>query len=280
MARFQQPPKDPRGAHTRLYHSIQSSPAWRALSYFDQALYFAMRFALNGHNNGNIEATITTLRHHGITSSASLSKGLRALRTVGLIDMTRQGMVAQGNRATCSLYRFTDEPTLDQPKIGVKRAAATNDWQRFGKIGEAQAALKAAHAAAKNPDHKNTSKVQKMKRSNSEIEVVRPFLDSLSELVGPSPTSKTELGKAHSDRPQARMEPVSATCVTVSADLAVPTSNSEHPYTIATHCAPSRRCVRSRQGSMLARRVACGGPAVRRHLHLRVPADPAVSAAG
>ncbi len=39
MAKFQ----DPRGGHVRIYWSILDSPAWRALSFSQQALYIACR---------------------------------------------------------------------------------------------------------------------------------------------------------------------------------------------------------------------------------------------
>ncbi|HEX7381080.1 MAG TPA: hypothetical protein VF265_02890, partial [Nevskiaceae bacterium] len=47
-------------------------------------------------NNGNIEATLGALKHAGITSSATLAKGLRALSVAGFIAKTRQGGVAWG----------------------------------------------------------------------------------------------------------------------------------------------------------------------------------------
>lgn len=76
---MKRPPRDPRGGHTRLYHEIQDSSAWRVLSWAEQGLWLAMRRKLGATNNGNIEATLGGsggLRHSGITSSASLAKGL------------------------------------------------------------------------------------------------------------------------------------------------------------------------------------------------------------
>lgn len=147
------PPPDPRGGHSRVYWSIQDSPAWRALTWSEQALYLALRRKLKAANNGNIEATISTLRHAGFKSPSTIAKGLRALQTVGLIDKTRQGGIAHGTKKCC-LYRFTDEAVYDQPKINVKAMSATNDWQSITAIAEAKALISAAHARAKRSGKK------------------------------------------------------------------------------------------------------------------------------
>lgn len=150
-------PEDPRGGHIRLYWALVDSPAWRALSWVDQGLYIAMRRKLRATNNGNIEATLATLRHADITSPATLSKSLRALQTMGLIAKTRQGGIAHGVKH-CSLYRFTDEPVFDMPKLGIKAERITNEWQEFKTLAEANAALKAAHDATISTKPKTQSK--------------------------------------------------------------------------------------------------------------------------
>lgn len=141
-----------RGGHVRLYWDMLDSMAWRALSWVEQGLYIAMRRKLKGTNNGNIEATLATLKHAGITSPATLSKGLKSLQAVGFIAKTRQGGIAYGSKV-CSLYRFTDEQTFEHPKLGVEACKATNDWQRFKTLSEARSAIKAAQtrpAGARN----------------------------------------------------------------------------------------------------------------------------------
>jgi hypothetical protein len=154
-------PEDPRGGHIRLYWALVDSVVWRALSWVEQGLYIAMRRKLRATNNGNIEATLATLRHADITSPATLAKGLRALQALGLIAKTRQGGIAYGS-THCSLYRFTDEQVFEQPKQGIKAQKATNDWQSFKTLADARAALKAAHDAV--PPRKgrcrNTEQVQ------------------------------------------------------------------------------------------------------------------------
>jgi len=154
-------PEDPRGGHIRLYWVMVDSMAWRALSWVDQGLYLAMRRKLRGTNNGNIEATLATLRHADITSPATLAKSLRALQALGFIAKTRQGGIAYGVNY-CSLYRFTDEQVFEHPKQGVKAHKATNDWQSFKTLADARAALKAAHDAVppRKGKCKNTEQVQ------------------------------------------------------------------------------------------------------------------------
>jgi hypothetical protein len=142
--------KDPRGGHIRVYWDLLDSMAWRALAWTDQGLFVAMRRQLRGSNNGDISATLTTMRHAGFTSPATLSKSLRALQTMGFIVKTRQGGIASGAKS-CSLYRFTDEPTFDIPKHELKACKATNEWKQFKTLAQATAALDVAHLAAKRP---------------------------------------------------------------------------------------------------------------------------------
>lgn len=182
-------PSDPRGGHVRLYWSVIDSMAWRALSYSSQSVYITMRRRLQSTNNGNISAALTDMRHYGITSSATLSKALRELQTVGLIAMTRQGGIAYG-RQFCSLYRFTDEVVYEQSKVSVKAVQATDEWKRFEKLSEAQAAIRKAHADAKRAPGKNTSGLQKMKRTDTEIEALSRYNDSDCEEVAVSLVQK------------------------------------------------------------------------------------------
>jgi hypothetical protein len=185
MAKLKAPP-DPRGGHVRLHWEILDSRAWLALDWLDQGLYVALRRKLRASNNGNIEATLKTMRHAGFKSSASLAKGLRALQAVGLIEKTRQGGIANGGKE-CSLYRFTDEDTWEHAKQGIKAMKATNDWRQFATIAQAEAAVRAAHGAAKRPVPSVKSKVQHLKRADSASERIGQFSDSTIEHseVGP-----------------------------------------------------------------------------------------------
>ena len=180
-------PSDPRGGHVRLYWSLIDSIAWRAVAYTSQCVYIVMRRRLQSTNNGNISAALGDMKHYGISTSATLAKALRELQTVGLIAVTRQGGIAYG-RQVCSLYRFTDEAVYEHPKVGVKAQQATNDWQRFTKLAEAEAEIKQAHANVKRPQNK--SGVQILKRTDSDSEALGRFNDSDSEAVAVSLVQK------------------------------------------------------------------------------------------
>ena len=182
-------PSDPRGGHVRLYWSLIDSIAWRAIGYTSQSVYIVMRRRLQSTNNGNISAALGDMKHYGISTSATLAKALRELQTVGLIAVTRQGGIAYG-RQVCSLYRFTDEAVYEHPKVGVKAQQATNDWQRFTKLAEAEAEIKQAHANVKRPQNK--SGVQILKRTDSDSEALGRFNDSDSEAVAVSLVQKVK----------------------------------------------------------------------------------------
>jgi len=160
-------PKDPRGGHSRVYWEIQDSMAWLALGFSSVALYMALRRKLQSTNNGNIEATESALRHAGFKSPTTLSKGLRELQAVGLIDKTRQGGVALGRRV-CSLYRFTDEAVFEHPRLGISKCPATNEWKKFITLAQAKKAISDAHESVKRPPTENESGLQNLHRTNTE----------------------------------------------------------------------------------------------------------------
>lgn len=175
MSRTTKKPGDPRGSHSRLYHDIQDSPAWQCLTHAERTLWLCMRRKLMGSNNGNIDATLNTVRHYGIKSSSTLAKGLRSLEALGLISKTRLGGIAFGQRV-CSLYRFTDVETFDMPQIGVKAGRATNEWHRITRKSQGLALLKTAHehtrGHAQPPHQQIESSLQKSKQSASNFEAM------------------------------------------------------------------------------------------------------------
>jgi hypothetical protein len=151
---------DPKGGHVRLYWDLLDSHAWHALSAVEVHLYMSMRRQLKGSNNGDISATLSTLRHFGIRSSATLAKGLRALQAVGLIAKTRDvGGLTHGG-ALCCLYRFTDLPVSPKPSKGVASYTATHDYRRWPTKAAADAAIERAHREALRPEHPNAGQAQ------------------------------------------------------------------------------------------------------------------------
>ncbi|MDY7576185.1 hypothetical protein [Actimicrobium sp. CCI2.3] len=152
--------KDPRGGHVRLYWHVIDSNAWKALGYVEMSVWIAMRRQLTGSNNGNIDATLSTLRHHGFKSPTTIAKSVRALLAAGLIAWTRKtgGLTHQGKE--CCLYRFTDEASYSFPNKGVSASKATHDYQRFRTVAHATAEIDQAHTDAKRPDHPNSQKAK------------------------------------------------------------------------------------------------------------------------
>lgn len=173
------PPKDPRGGHARLYWTILDSPAWRTLTHADVRVYLALRRKLGRTNNGDINATLAEMKHAGISSSSTLSTALHRLEALGFIEKTRQGGIAHGGKL-CSLYRFTDEPTYEIAKAGVRAGAATNEWERFKNMAEARAAVRLF-------SRKHRSKVRPSKRTGAAIESESAVCASTIERVPDSP---------------------------------------------------------------------------------------------
>jgi hypothetical protein len=155
--------KDPRGQHTRLYNSLLESVAWRALSLADRGLYVELRRHLTSFNNGNIDATMSKLRPAGVKSPTTLAKSLRALQAAGLIARTRDGGIARGEKL-CTLFRFTDEPCFNVPKLGIQACHPTNEWKRFTSLAQAQEAIKEAEKPVVSPVRraygKNATRIQ------------------------------------------------------------------------------------------------------------------------
>ncbi|WP_300661817.1 hypothetical protein [Hydrogenophaga sp.] len=182
--------------------------AWRALSFSSIALYMALRRKLQQTNNGNIEATISTLRHAGFKAPSTLAKGLRELQAVGLIDKTRQGGVAWGRRM-CSLYRFTDEVVFEHPKLNISRMPATNDWRRFTTLAEAENAIADAHAAVVRGDE-NKSGVQKLYRANTDSVLNARF--SNTDSVQAEHSLEQKLFQSKKSKPPANPRRSSVSC--------------------------------------------------------------------
>jgi len=143
-------------------HVAPEYPAWRALTHADVRVYLALRRKLGRTNNGDINATLAEMKHAGISSSSTLSAALHRLEALGFIEKTRQGGIASGGKL-CSLYRFTDEPTFEIAKAGVRAGPATNEWVRFKNMAEARASVRGFA-------RKNKTKVRPSNRSDPTIE--------------------------------------------------------------------------------------------------------------
>ncbi|UXC37104.1 hypothetical protein [Cupriavidus gilardii] len=165
-------PKDPNGPHARVYHSLLNSPAWRVLGPSAAKLFIDLRATLTSTNNGNLNATLSELKHRGWTSPTTLAKALYELRAMGFIAVTREGGLKMGTRV-CTLYRFTDLEVYEQPKIGVQACKATHDYLRFQSVREAERELvdgleRLRVEGKKKQQTRKKVPVQKLYRSNTE----------------------------------------------------------------------------------------------------------------
>lgn len=175
--------KDPNGKHLRVYHSLMNAPAFLALSATTQMIYLRMKMQLGATNNGDISATLTTLKHHGVKSSSTLAKALRELQTLGFIEKTYQGGInGHTQKRNCSLYRFTDTDSHDIPKKGITGKRATHDYKQIDSIRAAQAILKQISMEAKTEQakkrRKNKSPVRNSNLTASEFEPKADILGS------------------------------------------------------------------------------------------------------
>lgn len=81
-------------------------------------------------NNGNIAITRARFKAQGFSNIDTFSRALKELQDHGLIRRTRQGEMSQGTPKP-SLYRFTWQPVLAQPEIGVEACDETNEWAEY-----------------------------------------------------------------------------------------------------------------------------------------------------
>jgi len=118
-----------------------NSPAFVALDACSVKLFLDLRVKLNGSNNGNINATLSELKHHGWRSSATLTKSIKQLESAGFIAKTRTSIGVCNGSKVCNLYRFTDLDCFEVPKLQITACKATNDFTRFTSLNSAVEAV-------------------------------------------------------------------------------------------------------------------------------------------
>lgn len=184
-----------RGRYARLFHDVVNTPAWIALGSNAKTLYIDLLIQFNGSNNGNLSATIATMKHRGWRSSSTLAVALAELLALGFIVKTRGGGVRQGSRACC-LYALSDLPIRANEKVGTEAAQPSYGFRLYGSVADAKRALEAVRQKKTTLRNSNCD--------SSEIEQVRPFNSSESEHVNGSTTSKSEHVKKRRHRPESR----------------------------------------------------------------------------
>lgn len=172
-------------AHIRVNLTLLNSPAYIALDWSARALFTDMRSKVRGSNNGNINATLSELRHRGWRSPATLAKALRQLEAVGLIAKTRKTIGVKAGSKVCNLYRFTDLDCFEVPKLEIAAVKATHDYKMFTTLNEAQHAI----ASASPPKKKTT--LQKMYRDATNSVLIGEFNASNSVVTPPPSTTES-----------------------------------------------------------------------------------------
>jgi hypothetical protein len=132
------------------------SPAWRVLSLTAHRILSRIEIELGNHggrDNGKLPVTYADLRNFGIRNSDDIARGIRELRALGIIELTRPGRAGNGEFRAPNLFRLTYLPAYGK--------APTNEWRQFETVETAeQAAQKSRKPVTENvsgPDTENVS---------------------------------------------------------------------------------------------------------------------------
>lgn len=140
------PQRDPRGHSLRIYDDVMDSAAYASLSPHDVLAYLALLRELRQYNNGDLSLTLSRSKRYGISHPKTLARSLRALRAVGLIDITRNGGSIKGGQRQATLYRVTDRECYDIPKKFLAAMPATNEWKKVQSVEQGKALIDAHEA--------------------------------------------------------------------------------------------------------------------------------------
>ena len=110
---------------------IAKSLAYRSLSASALRLLTLALTQYTGRNNGDIALTRSALQQYGYTSADTLNRALKQLRHAGLLELTRQGGLANGGKIP-NLYAVTWLPIPENLKLEIRTPAkASNAWAEF-----------------------------------------------------------------------------------------------------------------------------------------------------
>ena len=110
---------------------VAKSLAYRSLSASALRLLTLALTQYNGRNNGDIALTRAALEQDGYTSADTLNRALKQLRHAGLLELTRQGGLANGGKIP-NLYAVTWLPIPENLKLEIRTPAKASDaWATF-----------------------------------------------------------------------------------------------------------------------------------------------------
>ncbi|HRF09051.1 MAG TPA: hypothetical protein PL193_10470 [Xanthobacteraceae bacterium] len=106
---------DPLYKFVRLPKALVSSPMWRGLSPVARAVYIEIAYWYNGTNNGMLGGSVQFIGKNIGRSKSSAARGIRELRKVGLIELTREAKfpdVGLASLYSLAMYKcdVTDRP--------------------------------------------------------------------------------------------------------------------------------------------------------------------------
>jgi hypothetical protein len=111
--------------------AVLTHAAFTTLPVGFQRVLWLLAAEFNGYNNGNLALTRKQALEYGLNNERHRSHGLRELERRGLIEKTRQGLLATGARVP-TLWALAWHPThyLEGRLLEVPRRA-TRGWEQW-----------------------------------------------------------------------------------------------------------------------------------------------------
>jgi hypothetical protein len=142
------------------------SPAWRVLSLTAHRILSRIEIEFGNHggrDNSKLPVTFANLRDFGIRNCDDIARGIRELRALGFVELTRPGRAGNGEFRAPNLFRLTYLPAYGK--------APTQEWRQFEAVETAeQAAQKSRKPVTENvsgPDTENVSVTGHGKRTET-----------------------------------------------------------------------------------------------------------------
>ncbi len=131
------------GGFVSVYHCVLNSCAMKCLSAYGTKLLMDLLSQYKGQNNGDLAAAYSVLQHRGWHSKGTLSRAIKELIAVGLIEISRQG-----GRHQCSLFAVTFY-AVDECKGKLDIAATIRPkslWRKHEPVPDIKTLQKAKQA--------------------------------------------------------------------------------------------------------------------------------------
>ena len=109
------------------------SPAFRVLSLTGHRILARIEIELaahGGHDNGKLPVTFDDFEDYGISNRNDIARGLREVRALGFVELTRPGRAGNGEFRSANLLRLTYLPAHGKNP--------TDEWRRIESIEQAE----------------------------------------------------------------------------------------------------------------------------------------------